>query len=112
MRIAQQINLIQLLEARGIQAEFVWLQNHEIAVPIGPERLVAKDLRRRSAVKGVSLSIRKGEVLGLTGLVGAGRTEVARLIFGADRRDAGTIERMLIGGSSIFARTTDGGAGF
>ena len=59
---------------------------------IGAERLVAKNLRRRSAVKGVSLLIRKGEVLGLTGLVGAGRTEVARLIFGADRRDAGTIE--------------------
>src|SRR6185436_16110195 len=41
------------------------------------------------AVKGVSFSIRRGEVLGLTGLIGAGRTEVARLIFGADRRDAG-----------------------
>jgi ABC-type sugar transport system ATPase subunit len=40
----------------------------------------------------VSFTIRRGEVLGLTGLVGAGRTETARLIFGADRADAGTIE--------------------
>jgi len=36
--------------------------------------------------------VRRGEVLGLTGLVGAGRTETARLIFGADRPDSGIIE--------------------
>ena len=39
----------------------------------------------------VSFELRRGEILGLAGLVGAGRTEVARAIFGADRRDAGEI---------------------
>ncbi len=40
----------------------------------------------------VSFEIRRGEVLGLTGLVGAGRTEMARLLFGADRAESGTVE--------------------
>jgi ribose transport system ATP-binding protein len=42
-------------------------------------------------VKDVSFSVRRGEIVALTGLVGAGRTETARLIFGADKREAGTI---------------------
>jgi len=42
-------------------------------------------------VRDVSFSLRRGEVVGLTGLVGAGRTEVARLIFGADRLESGAI---------------------
>jgi ABC-type sugar transport system ATPase subunit len=48
-------------------------------------------LRRGSSVRDVSFSIRSGEVLGLAGLVGAGRTETARLLYGADRADAGTL---------------------
>lgn len=57
----------------------------------GGPRLVVEGLCRGRAVRDVSFSIRRGEVLGLAGLVGAGRTEVARLLFGADRRDAGRI---------------------
>src|SRR5205814_4722254 len=49
----------------------------------------------------VSFAIRRGEVLGLTGLVGAGRTETARLIFGADRRDGGTL---LLDGRELHLR--------
>lgn len=45
-----------------------------------------------SKVKDVSFELKKGEILGFAGLVGAGRTEVARLIFGADRRFSGTLE--------------------
>jgi ribose transport system ATP-binding protein len=53
--------------------------------------LRAEDLNRGTRVRGVSLSVRAGEIVGLGGLVGAGRTETVRLIFGADRRDGGKI---------------------
>jgi ABC-type sugar transport system ATPase subunit len=43
-------------------------------------------------VRNVSFDVRRGEVVGLTGLVGAGRTETARLLFGADRAEAGSVE--------------------
>ena len=58
----------------------------------GNARLVVRNLCRGRKVRDVSFAIRQGEVLGLTGLVGAGRTEVARCLFGADRADSGTIE--------------------
>jgi ABC-type sugar transport system ATPase subunit len=53
--------------------------------------LEAVGLRRGRAVRDVSFSVRSGEILALTGLVGAGRTETLRLLFGADPRDAGEI---------------------
>ena len=46
---------------------------------------MVEELRRGETVKGVSFTLHGGEVLGFAGLVGAGRTETARLIFGADR---------------------------
>jgi len=49
------------------------------------------NLARHPRVRGVSLTLRRGEVLGIGGLVGAGRSELARLIYGADRPDAGTM---------------------
>jgi ABC-type sugar transport system ATPase subunit len=58
----------------------------------GPVRLAARGLRRGGAVRDVSFTVRRGEILALAGLVGAGRTETLRLVFGADRREAGTIE--------------------
>ncbi|WP_372524726.1 sugar ABC transporter ATP-binding protein [Piscinibacter sp.] len=53
--------------------------------------LDVRGLRRGQAVRDVSFTLRRGEILGFAGLMGAGRTEVARAIFGADRRDAGEI---------------------
>ncbi len=53
--------------------------------------LEARDLSRGSAVRGVSFALRPGEILGFAGLVGSGRTELARLIFGADRAEAGEV---------------------
>lgn len=52
----------------------------------------------------VSLTVRRGEILGLAGLVGAGRTELARALFGADARTAGTIQ---IDGENLDARSPE-----
>lgn len=55
------------------------------------EVLRVENLCWGSKVKNVSFSLRRGEVLGFAGLVGAGRTETARLVFGAERADSGKI---------------------
>ncbi|MDX6516091.1 MAG: ribose transport system ATP-binding protein [Gaiellaceae bacterium] len=61
--------------------------------PAGTERVLleARDLRRLPAVRGVSLEVRAGEVVGLGGLVGSGRTELLRLIYGLDQPEAGEV---------------------
>jgi ribose transport system ATP-binding protein len=53
--------------------------------------LAVDGLTRRGVVADVSFEVRAGEVVGLGGLVGAGRTEVLRLVLGVDRPDAGTV---------------------
>jgi ribose transport system ATP-binding protein len=57
-----------------------------------PVVLSVRGLSRPPAVFDVSFDIRAGEIVGLAGLIGSGRSEVARAIFGADRATAGTIE--------------------
>jgi ribose transport system ATP-binding protein len=57
----------------------------------GEEALRVVGLTRGTAIRNVSFSLRKGEILGFAGLMGAGRTEVARAIFGADPLDSGEI---------------------
>jgi ribose transport system ATP-binding protein len=59
--------------------------------PRGPLALRAENLARGDAVRGVSFEAYRGEILGFAGLMGAGRTETMRLIFGADRADAGAV---------------------
>ncbi len=61
-------------------------------VEIGEVALSVTGLSRAGEFNDISLTVRSGEILGLAGLVGAGRTEVARAIFGLDNRDAGLIE--------------------
>ncbi|MEE2776914.1 MAG: sugar ABC transporter ATP-binding protein [Acidobacteriota bacterium] len=78
--------LIEAMVGRRLDREFP-----PRASSIGRVRLEVRDLRRGRAVRGVSFDVRAGEILGMAGLVGAGRTETARLIFGADRREAGTL---------------------
>ena len=53
--------------------------------------LRAVGLSRKGALQPMDLDIRQGELLGLAGLLGSGRTEAARLLFGADKADSGTI---------------------
>lgn len=57
----------------------------------GPVVLRARSLTRMPHVHNVSFDLRQGEILGIAGLVGAGRTEVARLLSGVDRMDSGEI---------------------
>jgi ribose transport system ATP-binding protein len=64
--------------------------------------LQAKDLRRGRDLAGVSLALHPGEIVGLAGLVGAGRTFVARALFGADRLDGGEI---WMGGRQVQLRS-------
>ena len=63
-------------------------------IPESDEQEVAlevRNLNRRGVIKDVSFKLKKGEILGFAGLMGAGRTEVARAIFGADPIDSGEI---------------------
>jgi len=79
--------LIEAMVGRKLKNEFPVRD-----VERGNRRLVVRGLTRGENVRDVSLTVHRGEILGITGLVGAGRTEMARLIFGADHRDAGVIE--------------------
>jgi monosaccharide-transporting ATPase len=63
----------------------------EIAPAEGTAFLEAQGLGRRGAVAPMDLAVGRGEVVGLAGLLGSGRTEVARLLFGIDRADSGEI---------------------
>jgi len=68
----------------------------------GTPVLQVRGLTRWPVVQDVSFSVRPGEVLGLGGLVGAGRTEVARLLFGADQADRGEV---LVDGEPVRLRS-------
>jgi simple sugar transport system ATP-binding protein len=52
----------------------------------------ARGLARKGVLQPVDFDVKRGEVLGLAGLLGSGRTETARLLFGADKADAGCVE--------------------
>lgn len=58
----------------------------------GPVLMRVESVSRGEAVKNVSLELHAGEVLGVAGLVGAGRTELLRLLYGADKAESGRIE--------------------
>ena len=68
-----------------------------------PVVLEVKNLNLGKHVKDVSFKLRKGEILGFSGLMGAGRTEVARAIFGADKIDSGEI---IINGKEVKINNT------
>jgi ribose transport system ATP-binding protein len=78
--------LVRLMVGRSIEAQYP-----RESAPVGEPLLEVKSLSRRGAFEDVSLTVRAGEVVGLAGLVGAGRTETLRAIFGADRYDTGSV---------------------
>jgi len=64
---------------------------HRARRKAGPVLMQVEGIGRGHAVQDVSLELRAGEVFGIAGLVGSGRTELVRLLFGADRADRGSI---------------------
>lgn len=81
-------DIIKLMVGRTIFSEPKTASNVAEDAPIV---LKCEHLSRGKAVRDVSFELKKGEILGFSGLMGAGRTEVARLIFGADKLDNGKI---------------------
>jgi galactofuranose transport system ATP-binding protein len=59
---------------------------------VGEPVLVARELSDHPSLRGVSIEVRRGETVGLAGLMGSGRTETAKAIFGAEPPDKGTVE--------------------
>ncbi|WP_311772756.1 sugar ABC transporter ATP-binding protein [Cohnella xylanilytica] len=88
--------LISMMVGRPLEA----IYPKETVSP-GEVAFEAAGLTRRSVFENVSFQVRRGEILGIAGLMGAGRSEVARAIFGIDRLDEGEVK---IGGSPVAIR--------
>jgi rhamnose transport system ATP-binding protein len=87
MKGTTRADLIGMMVGRELAAVFP-----KVPVPIGGAVLETRNLGcSASGVRGVSLAVRAGEILGLAGLVGAGRTELARTLFGLTPADEGEI---------------------
>lgn len=78
--------LIRMMVGRELREQFP----KEVA-PLGEPALEVSGVSRGDALKDIRLEVRRGEIVGLAGLVGSERTELARAIFGADPIDRGTI---------------------
>ena len=89
--------LIEMMVGRPLESEFP-----KRTAAVGAERLRVEGLCRGHAVRDVSFRVHAGEILGFAGLVGAGRTETMRLVFGADRPDCG---EMYVDGQAALPRS-------
>jgi ribose transport system ATP-binding protein len=78
--------VISLMVGRSLEQMY-----QKESAPRGDVVMQVKGLSSLGAVENVSFELRRGEILGFAGLVGAGRTETMRLIFGADPKDQGEI---------------------
>ncbi len=101
-------DIIRAMVGRRLEAHFPDLPP---VAPDAPVVLAVRDLTRPPSVNGVSFEVRRGEIVGFAGLVGAGRTEIVRAIAGADVPQNGTIE---VQGRAIRIRSPHDGvaAGF
>ncbi|MCL8013371.1 sugar ABC transporter ATP-binding protein [Streptomyces sp. AS02] len=85
-----QVGLIELMIGKALD-QLEELHEHQLRSDVGETLLKAEGLGRTGGVAPFDLEIKKGEVLGLAGLLGSGRTELARLLFGADQPDSGKL---------------------
>jgi ribose transport system ATP-binding protein len=81
-----QDEIIRLMVGREIEQFFPSQHSHP-----GKEILRLEGIHRTGKLHDIHLTVREGEIVGITGLVGAGRTELARVIFGADQPDGGSM---------------------
>ncbi|MEU4163793.1 sugar ABC transporter ATP-binding protein [Actinoplanes sp. NPDC026670] len=103
----EELSQVQLVE-KMIGKELAALEDLEDKAQSNRERaaeakpvLEARSLGRKGAIAPYDLTIHEGEVVGLAGLLGSGRTELARLLFGADKADTGEV---LVDGKRINLR--------
>lgn len=92
-----QVGLVQLMIGKDVE-QLEQLHDHQLRAEVGEPLLGADGLGRTGAIAPFDLEIKKGEVVGLAGLLGSGRTELARLLFGADQPDSG---RLTIDGKPV-----------
>ncbi|MFF1544223.1 sugar ABC transporter ATP-binding protein [Streptomyces sp. NPDC058291] len=85
-----QVGLVQLMLGKAM-GQLDELHEQQLHADAGDTLLHAQGLGRAGGIAPFDLEIRKGEVIGLAGLLGSGRTELARLLFGADQPDTGTV---------------------
>ena len=93
IRTMDRAGLIRLMVGETLARQVAGSDTRPVAPPrIGTPRLRCTGLSRQGAFRDINLEVHAGEIVCVTGLVGANRTELMRAIFGADRFDAGSIE--------------------
>jgi len=80
--------LVNMMVGREVANMYAFAKDTDV---FGDEALRVENLESGNKIKNASLNVRVGEIVGLAGLVGAGRTELARAIFGADSYDSGRV---------------------
>jgi simple sugar transport system ATP-binding protein len=85
-----QVGLVKLMIGKDLDV-LEELEEHHLRPAVGEPLLAAAGLGRAGGIAPFDLEIHTGEVVGLAGLLGSGRTELARLLFGADHADSGKI---------------------
>lgn len=88
--------IVKMMVGREIKDRFP-----KVDIKFGEEKLKVEGLSQKGILHDISFSVRAGEIVGLAGLMGAGRTELAKALFGVSKVDRGTIS---VGGKPITLR--------
>jgi ribose transport system ATP-binding protein len=89
--------LIKLMVGRSLEQQFP-----KVKMKVGDEALRVENLTKKGVFENISFNVKKGEIVGFSGLVGAGRTEVMRAVFGVDEHDSGNI---YVDGQKVSVKT-------